>query len=378
MSSRSLLDRWIRLAWSDDRHTRIRLQQWSLAAGIYLVGAGLLLLLSIRNVTSVGSVLAWMAFNWLGLAAIYAAIRSGASLRLADPSLTQAQMLFGVANVIWCYTISTAARGAMLYPLILIFTFGAFSLQWRRIAALTVVALASVGVAMWALHRAMPGVLDPTIDLSNFLSVSIILPGTAAVASTLARLRLKLRAQRAQLEDALSRIQDLASRDALTGLFNRRHAEMALQVEIERSARSGQPFTLALIDLDHFKTINDRYGHGAGDEVLKSFANTGMALIRSIDTLARWGGEEFLLLMPNTTADAAMVVAQRLRGAVARHPLAAGDALITYTLSAGLCEHRPGLGPVELLQQADGALYQAKSAGRNRVSVAPAEGVGPL
>jgi diguanylate cyclase (GGDEF)-like protein len=362
-SVRRLAVRAADLVLSTDRHTRIRVQQWALS----------------------GVVMQWQAFNLLGLALIYAALRSRASQRCQDPSLTQLQMLFGLANVMWCYAISMHARGATLYPLMLIFAFGAFQLRWKHIAGLTVVALGGVAVTMVLVHRVMPDRLDPMVDWANFLMVSIVLAGTAAVAARLGRLRVRLRRHRGQLEEALARIQEMASRDTLTGLFNRGHAEQTLVSEFERTQRGGQPLSVALIDLDHFKSINDRRGHAAGDAVLKAMAGLARSELRCIDLVARWGGEEFLVVLPNTTSDAALLGLQRLLEAVQRCrvalpglPTDRSDASVGFSFSAGISAMLPGDSVDALLARADAALYRAKASGRSRIVVDDAGGASPL
>jgi diguanylate cyclase (GGDEF)-like protein len=170
---------------------------------------------------------------------------------------------------------------------------------------------------------------------------------------------------------AFGYLREHAERDPLTLLRNRRAFERLLAAETDRFERYRRPLAMLVLDLDHFKAINDRHGHEAGDEVLRSVARTLAACIRDVDTAARLGGEEFVVLLPETTLAAAVEVADRIRTAVAAAPVAWRTGLIPVTLSAGAaaCPETVPL-PEELMGVADRALYRAKHDGRNRVAAA--------
>jgi diguanylate cyclase (GGDEF)-like protein len=182
-------------------------------------------------------------------------------------------------------------------------------------------------------------------------------------------LRTELSQRNRQLTLSLARIQELASHDDLTGAFNRRHFMQLLVDERERSHRTRQPYSIALFDLDHFKTINDRFGHAAGDAVLRDFCTLVQAHMRVTDRFARWGGEEFVLLMPVTTpVESASLAVERIRAAVASHDWSSTSALpagARVTVSAGVATCVPGESAEALVARADAALYRAKDAGRN-------------
>ena len=161
----------------------------------------------------------------------------------------------------------------------------------------------------------------------------------------------------------------LANVDSLTGLPNRRHTAQLAESALEISGRLGEPLTLALIDLDHFKSINDRSGHAGGDQVLKEFARLARETLRASDTFGRWGGEEFLLAMPGATLDVALAVVERLR-TVAQTIAVPGCEDVRVSLSAGLAVNEAQTHSLEaLLARADIALYRAKHDGRNIVRV---------
>jgi diguanylate cyclase (GGDEF)-like protein len=166
--------------------------------------------------------------------------------------------------------------------------------------------------------------------------------------------------------------------DALTGLHNRRYLETRLREEVARSQRERQPLVCVLLDIDHFKRINDEHGHLVGDHVLRELAQRIGHEVRASDVVARYGGEEFLMLLPSTTMNAAHAVAERIRAAVAATPFRAPALAqqLDVTVSLGMAEFRPGTGidldaaGQRLVAAADVALYAAKANGRDRVSLA--------
>ncbi len=174
-----------------------------------------------------------------------------------------------------------------------------------------------------------------------------------------------------KLQKAVATINELAIRDELTGSHNRRFLLGLVDREKERSDRNGRPFCLCLFDLDFFKRINDSYGHAAGDAVLRAFAGAVQGQIRATDAFGRYGGEEFLLMLPETPAPDATVLAERVRRVVAelrcRHEGSEGVGEIRMTVSVGVAEYRLGEAATQAIARADEALYLAKSLGRDRV-----------
>lgn len=158
-----------------------------------------------------------------------------------------------------------------------------------------------------------------------------------------------------------------AKHDALTGLANRREGHVQLDIEYERYRRSDRPFSVLLIDIDLFKNINDHYGHMAGDKMIVLVASTLREQCRKIDTVARWGGEEFLVILPETVAREACHSANRIREAVAAANIEFEGELLSATISVGVAEVQQEESMDRLLQRADEALYQAKTSGRNAV-----------
>jgi diguanylate cyclase (GGDEF)-like protein len=170
-----------------------------------------------------------------------------------------------------------------------------------------------------------------------------------------------------KLEQALGTINELAIRDELTGVHNRRYLLSLIEKEKERSDRNGRAFCLCLLDIDFFKRINDTWGHAAGDTVLRSFACIVQGKVRGSDSFGRYGGEEFLLMLPETPSADAMVLAERVRAAIEKMPCQEGGSEIALTVSIGVAGYRIGEAVGLAVARADQALYLAKSSGRNRV-----------
>lgn len=169
----------------------------------------------------------------------------------------------------------------------------------------------------------------------------------------------------------IGHLEDLASTDQLTGLYNRRMVLERLDEEHARFQRSGQRYALVMMDLDHFKVVNDTYGHSAGDAVLREVARRLQQDVRSTDTLARLGGEEFLLLLPMNDIDGALVHAGRIRKHIAASPVPTAAAQIPITISLGVAEvFHSDRSAQSVVSRADAALYRAKDMGRNRVEAA--------
>ncbi len=172
----------------------------------------------------------------------------------------------------------------------------------------------------------------------------------------------------ARLEDENRRLSKLSSTDELTGYPNRRAVLERLQQEIARSVRYGTPLAVVLLDLDHFKQINDRYGHLVGDAVLRALARLLRRCRRDTDLIGRYGGEEFLMILPNTDRQGGALLCRRVRDQLQANPVRVTRDLLRITASFGVAELGAGCGTTEeLLETADRNLYAAKAQGRNRV-----------
>ncbi|BDB19230.1 diguanylate cyclase (GGDEF)-like protein [Pseudomonas sp. BIGb0381] len=178
-------------------------------------------------------------------------------------------------------------------------------------------------------------------------------------------------------------LQHMALRDVLTGILNRRAILDQFSTELERARRDGSSLAVAMVDIDHFKHINDRYGHLAGDEVIRHCANHLTLRIRHSDSIGRYGGEEFLILLPSTNTEGAVAVLDELRASLAESPAQYDKTKISLRISIGVCCVVPTEGDTtaSLLTIADSALYEAKGSGRNTLRFAtpppqPSEALG--
>lgn len=206
----------------------------------------------------------------------------------------------------------------------------------------------------------------------DYVAKPINFPELEARVKSLLRIK-KLQEDLAERERQLSEMNDkllyISLTDGLTSVDNRRSLEERLHEMFEHSLRLHEPIAVVMCDIDHFKLVNDTYGHAAGDEVLKQFAGILKAEAREIDRVGRYGGEEFLLLLPGTVLDAAVTFAERLRGCVDEHTFSYEGGTLQKTVSCGVAAfpHPRVSGRDALLKAADDALYVAKEAGRNRV-----------
>ncbi len=177
-----------------------------------------------------------------------------------------------------------------------------------------------------------------------------------------------------RLTDELQRISQLSLTDELTGLPNRREFQQRLESELERVGRYGYPLTLAMIDLDKFKAVNDTYGHPVGDRVLVAYAQEVFSHFRRHDSVARYGGEEFEVLLPNTAIEGTLRALEKIRRRAREVALHHEELEITLpTFSAGVALYRPGESAGDFVARADAALYEAKRLGRNRIELAATE-----
>lgn len=363
-------------AWADvllgtDRSQRVRVR-YTLAAGALYAALGLVVSVGVLLGVVAPLAAAVLGVLVLGAAgAFYALVRSGANLRfVSDPALTQAQGFFCVVAASACYAMVGPIRGAILTMVVMGQVFGIFALtprQARRIAGFGVAAL---GTTMGAAAYLDPHGFPPQVEVLHFLVILIVLPTIGQLTGAFGAIRKTLRQQKAQLESALQQNRLLATLDELTGLSSRRHMSLLMVTERGRQQRTRAPISLVLMDIDHFKRINDSFGRQAGDEVLQIFADVIANGLRAGDALARWGGEEFLLMLPDTRAEDALVCVERFRGQLAARTFdhIAPKLSVTFSAGIGVCEVDDRTEAI--VERAERAMHQAKTSGRNRTVVA--------
>lgn len=313
-------------------------------------------------------VLAWAPLSMLGSAAALAALRRGWSHELRDPALTAPQIIWSNLSTAACYAMCGPVRGAVFVMLCLTLLFSIFALPARTVRWIAAYTVALFGIVMATMARLQPERYPPLQEAATFLLLALAVPSMAQLATRMSELRQRIGRQREELAKALERIQTMASHDELTGLPNRRHLGEILERARGHSER-GRGFAVAMVDLDHFKRINDQYGHAAGDFVLQHFSRTARDAVRVEDTVGRWGGEEFLIVLEGSTPSGVSVAARRVCTSVAASEVLLPDQAgsLRYTVSMGVATHRAGETVQRTIERADELLYRAKSEGRNCV-----------
>lgn len=355
----------------------LRLQRFSLAS------ATSLFMFALTFSAAEGGLLPGLEYEFIALeialaiALFYIAIRSGFSVRFKDPSLTVPQMLVATAVVMQVMWFADEARGAFLIVYLLSAIFGIFKLDSRLFLRVGFFAVIIYGleIAVQYNFTNRPGNL--IVDILQWLVLTFICPWFAYMGEFISTSRRKLHESNDRLASAMREveaamliIQDQAIRDELTGLHNRRFLLAAINGELQRAARSNEPFCVLLLDIDHFKRVNDTYGHHGGDQVLKLMSEIVSAQLRTIDCFGRYGGEEFILLMPQTPQQGALVLAERVRHSVEQANFDIVEVGVKITVSIGVAEFFDGESVEQLIARADLGLYSAKDGGRNRVVAA--------
>jgi len=356
------------LILGEDPKLRARVSMTLLATYGYAVSTAVLLYLLHANLVSSSMAMPLVALMWTGVPLFYLLVRTGLSERLGSPGMDLPQCMFAMACILAAYVIVGPMRNAVLLLIALVMVFSMITLTARQVRIMGIVTVACLGLAMIGLALMEPGQVDARAEFMKFVLAASTLPALSAVASHVAKLRTRLVEQKQELQHALAMLHEIATRDELTGLHNRRHMLQLLEQQVSRQQRSGEGFCLALIDLDHFKLVNDTHGHHMGDLVLKTFADVIKTELRQTDVLGRWGGEEFLLMLtaPDPGLEGAQASLVRFQLALRQAVLAKN---IRITFSAGLTEHQLEEALHETLERADRGLYTAKASGRNRVTV---------
>ncbi|RTL49804.1 MAG: GGDEF domain-containing protein [Bradyrhizobiaceae bacterium] len=288
--------------------------------------------------------------------------------RFTDNYLVTQQTVVSISIMLAFIYLAPEVGCVFLCSLFVVFAFGSLrSTPWQNAVSLAIV---TIGLAILFLLTDKPIAMplgSHTERFATMLTFVAAIGRCMFVGMFASALRESFYNQGVRLQEAYKRIEELAELDELTGSHNRRSIMKALDEEMERAARTRMSCSIALIDLDWFKKINDRFGHPTGDEVLRTFAITIFANIRSIDKFGRYGGEEFLLILPETSDIAAEQTLNRLRMIVADLDWSTISPGMAVTLSAGVVTMRQNETADSLLARADVALYQAKDCGRNRI-----------
>jgi len=355
-----------------DQNQSLRLRRWTMAAGASGMVLALFFAAYLLNVLDRKVFLTTVLLT-LGLVILfYTLFRSNLNLRFRDASLTLPQILAATLVILYVLSQSKAGHGVLALIYMMPFLFGVFRLTTRQLLGLTAFVAVSYAVIIGAQGISEAG-LDPDAfnrNVLNWIVLTTVLAYFSVMGGYISRMRRNLSDSKKTLEAALLRIENMAARDELTGVANRRSLMDVLKQQKNRVDRYGKTFSVLMIDIDHFKRINDTYGHHAGDVVLRSFANTAAASLRDTDVFGRYGGEEFLAIVEQTALDQSSVVAARLcelARTLVFDELASG---LRISVSIGSAEYRPPEEWQETVDRADKALYRAKDGGRDRFELA--------
>ena len=354
------------LLLTTDRKQRLRITRSLMAANVFIACCFLQVYAWWVGYMEMEDVQRLCGVILVNIVAWYFILRTGVNLRFQDPAMTLPQILSALTIIVGAYSVTGPVHGSTMMLLALVLVFGIFNMRQRGAIIAGGYTVALMGLAILIKVRTDPVHYPFKLEIAHFVLTAAIVPTISGLAAQLSSLRAKLQAQKDELANALVRIQVLATRDELTGLVNRRHMMEVLGQHRKRLERSGHHrFCLALLDIDHFKRINDTYGHSVGDEVLRHFAKVVQSGLRDTDVLARWGGEEFLVLLNDTSPELANVGLERARVLLADASLVPALPDLKPTFSAGLTAYNMSEALDVCIERADRALYKAKDGGRN-------------
>jgi len=258
-------------------------------------------------------------------------------------------------------------RSLLIINLLLILLFAVFRYPPKRLPLLAMLLLSTYALAVLAQQLFSPIQIHWPSEAMTALVFVLAVIGISLLGLEIGGLRMALKSRNANLGVAMQRIEELAVTDELTGLYNRRHLMRILKRQKGLSDRSRYCFSIGFVDLDFFKQINDRHGHGVGDQVLASVAKEIQCSLREVDYVARIGGEEFVLVLAQADEQEALRIAERVRADIERRiiDLGEGQPQLRLTASIGVATHQPEEAIEDLMGRADQALYAAKRCGRN-------------
>jgi diguanylate cyclase (GGDEF)-like protein len=340
---------------------------WAATGVLYTFNACLILLAARFGLADPGDARVLTTFGFAGVLCFAALVRFYRALDIAPRTLAVLQGLFAIGCNMWIYTIGGPLRAPSLIMLLVVITFCTFALRPRHTLLLSAVALTGIGAVMYWKASHDPVHYPPLVEALTFGFVSAALVSITLLTNVMNKLRARLKQQKEELLAAVATIRTLATIDELTALANRRHMNEVLAEEERRHRITGAPTCIALLDIDFFKTINDRFGHAQGDAVLRSFADAARSVLRGSDMLARWGGEEFLLMLPATNVHEAQAVLARMAQRVEEMEVPGVVLGRPVSFSAGLAVRMVDEPFADTINRADRALYRAKAEGRDRV-----------
>ena len=365
----------------DDPNQALRIRRLLMASIAYVLNASLAYFSYLAGITEWPAIAGLLIIIPAVNIAFYIAIRSGFNLKFADPSLTFAQMCAATLTVMYVMYYANESRGLLLLMYVIMLLFGIFRLNTRDFFLISIFTLLTYGADIILLYIFRPEGVNFRNELLQWIVLAIVMIDFSFIGGYISSLRRNLRTShselkktvenlnisQSELEKSLAVIQEIAIHDELTGFYNRRHLLELLENEKNRSLRGNAVFTIAMLDIDHFKKVNDTYGHQAGDEVLRRVSAAIKSTMRNTDFCGRYGGEEFVLVLIQTDLKEAMICAERMRANIEKCRFPGIGNGLTITASIGLSQYQTREEIDTMVARADRALYRAKEGGRNRV-----------
>jgi diguanylate cyclase (GGDEF)-like protein len=346
-----------------ERRQRIRMRRFKFASVFSILFVGVLTVFYAQDKID-GETLAHAAlFVFVFIVVFFFIFRTGINLRLSDPSLTGWQFLAAVVTMLYVVYYAPDTRLAFTAFFFVAVMFGMLRRDSRKIAILgfaSIVLFALLTVLRYAGNRDIEIL---RLDMLQCLVMVVTLPWILFLGGHLQRLQQGLADFRIKLED----IEEKARRDDLTGVYNRRALLAAMHDTKLQSDATGEPFSICVVDLDRFKRYNDEFDHLTGDQVLRAFARAVQDGLRTTDFFGRYGGEEFVQILPRTPLVGAIAEAERLRSRIRTVELPAVSSIGRLTVSIGVAQYAPNESIEQTFGRADSALYRAKHLGRDRV-----------
>ncbi len=352
------------------RAQRQRLRWLGSAGASYLLDAFFLGLFVLAGTVPVDILLLYVAMAGAVCAVPIALYATDRNLKFADPNFILPQAVAAVGLQLLVVGLAPQVAFPFVSNLFTVFAFGVIWMRLRDSMILWAASTMAVGVTLWLVRdRAGFAAASVAEAAVTWLFFSAIL-GRCLLLSIYANdMRTRLAEGRRKLAASLERAEELVHYDELTRVFNRRTLTERLEQERSRAERTKAPLSVAMMDLDHFKVVNDTHGHGVGDEVLRMFAATIQSAMRDTDVFGRYGGEEFLLILTATAPGEAGPALERLRAGIESADWGSVKPGLSVTVSMGVAGLRKDESPGQLLHRADTALYDAKRAGRNRIVI---------
>ena len=351
------------------RNQKLRIRRLGMSFASYMVTFSIVLYCWFQDLITVRVVAEFLVASLVINAVFWYLIKTGRNLSFSDPSMTAPQMIVSLLPPLWVMAFLDAGQARAIFLLIAIvpMLFGILALTTRQFILVGVWFVGLYGFLLLSLWLYRPEVLDGELEILQTVAFLLVMAEITVIGGFISGLRGKLRQRNLELGEAMAQISALVNVDSLTGVYNRRRLFEVIREESSRYSRSPGSFSICLLDIDHFKHVNDTHGHQAGDAILQAVAQCVANDLRTIDCFGRYGGEEFLMVLPQTPLNGAEIKAERVRAKVEamRFPKIAEDFLVT--VSIGVAEYHNSETTDDTLQRADKALYEAKAAGRNAV-----------